>query len=91
MVCVSSHISGASLALNILPRPAAESPFGILVADRIFRFGPAPDSAGHAHAIARMGARGPIGNVQRNPQRCPWALPNEAIVPDGIISNKYFV
>ncbi len=54
MVCVSSHISGASLALNILPRPAAESPFGILVADRIFRFGPAPDSAGHAHAIARM-------------------------------------
>ncbi|HEF4771931.1 hypothetical protein [Burkholderia multivorans] len=26
--------------------------------------------------------------MQRNPQRCPWALPNEAIVPDRVISNN---
>jgi hypothetical protein len=35
-----------------------------------------------------MGARGPIGNVQRNPQRCPWALPNSRILPEELIGNN---
>ncbi|CAJ3195715.1 Uncharacterised protein [Burkholderia pseudomallei] len=72
--------------LNRLPNMTGDRrrpyrPFGILVADRILRLGPAPDSAVHAHAIARLCARGPIGNVQRNPQRSPWALPSLQILP----------
>ncbi|AOJ05398.1 hypothetical protein WS70_27300 [Burkholderia mayonis] len=48
--------------------------------DRILRFGSAPDSAGHAHAVARVGASGPVGNVLRSLRRCRVGCTGRSLV-----------
>jgi len=58
------------------PGPATESPVGSRYAESLLRVVPAADSAAHAHAIARLCAIWPLGNVQRNLQRCLRALPH---------------